>query len=294
MAVLELKQLNETLKNVGARWAAAQPAQEHHLGFVPGPGDHSLEERASISRDNHTKFMAMSAAVAAPPPYPAAIDWRKHPAHPPLPAGNYVTDVKDQKSCGSCVAFGTLAAFESAVRIHAKNPGKAVNLSEADLFYCHAEAEQGRHCSGPSGGWWPDAALTCCQNPGVVDEPCFPYTPGDQPCKRCADWKTRLTKIGKWHKITNTAAMKQWLAASGPLITCFTVYSDFQSYHSGIYHHVSGALEGGHCVCCIGYNETQRYWICKNSWNTTWGDHGFVNIAYGQVGIDATMWALEI
>ena len=81
---------------------------------------------------------------------------------------------------------------------------------------------------------------------------------------------------------------------SWPLITCFTVYADFYSYHSGIYHHVSGALEGGHCVCCIGYDDAKRYWICKNSWNTTWGDHGFFNIAYGQVGIDAAMWALEI
>jgi C1A family cysteine protease len=237
--------------------------------------------------------MAMSAAAAAPP-YPPAIDWRHFPAHAPLPAGDYVTPVRDQKSCGSCVAFGTLAAFESAIRIHDKNPAKAVDLSEADLFYCHAEAEHGRHCSGPSGGWWPDAALACCQNPGVVDEPCFPYTPGDQPCKKCTDWKKRLTKIAKWQKITSTTAMKQWLATRGPLITCFSVYADFYSYHSGIYHHVSGALEGGHCVCCVGYDDAKRYWICKNSWNTTWGDHGFFNIAYGQVGIDAAMWALEI
>jgi C1A family cysteine protease len=205
-----------------------------------------------------------------------------------------VTPVRDQKSCGSCVAFGTLAAFESAIRIHDKNPAKAVDLSEADLFYCHAEAEHGRHCGGPTGGWWPDAALACCQNPGVVDEPCFPYTPGDQPCKKCTDWKKRLTKIAKWQKITSTTAMKQWLATRGPLITCFSVYADFYSYHSGIYHHVSGALEGGHCVCCVGYDDARRYWICKNSWNTTWGDHGFFNIAYGQVGIDAAMWALEI
>src|SRR6516164_8153199 len=54
-----------------------------------------------------------------------------------------------------------------------------------------------------------------------------------------------------------------------PLTTCFSVYADFYSYHSGIYHHVSGALEGGHCVCCIGYDDARRYWICKNSWNTT-------------------------
>jgi C1A family cysteine protease len=293
MPALNLTELNAALRNVGARWEAAQPAEEHLLGYVPGPEDHSFEEREHLSRASYTRFMAMAAAAAAPP-YPPAIDWRHFPAHAPLPAGDYVTPVRDQKTCGSCVAFGTLAAFESAIRIHDKNPAKAVDLSEADLFYCHGEAEHGRRCGGPSGGWWPDAALACCQNPGVVDEPCFPYTPGDQPCKKCTDWKKRLTKIAKWQKITSTTAMKQWLATRGPLITCFTVYADFYSYHSGIYHHVSGALEGGHCVCCVGYDDARRYWICKNSWNTTWGDHGFFNIAYGQVGIDAAMWALEI
>jgi C1A family cysteine protease len=77
-------------------------------------------------------------------------------------------------------------------------------------------------------------------------------------------------------------------------VTCFSVYADFFNYHTGIYHHVSGSLQGGHCVCCVGYDDVKRCWICKNSWNTSWGDSGFFNIAYGQVGIDAAMWALEL
>ncbi len=291
MQTLNAKQLSETLRAVSARWEAGEVEGEYHLGFRPGPEDHSLEERESLALANHKRFMA--AAVAGPPPYPKAVDWRKHPAQAPLPAGNYVTPVRDQKTCGSCVAFGSLAAFESALRIHAKDPKHPEDLSEADLFYCHAE-QQGRRCDGPNGGWWPDAALAVCQNPGIVDEACFPYTPGDQACHRCADWKKKLTKISKWHKITTTSAMKQWIAAKGPVVSCFTVYADFYSYHSGVYHHVSGGLQGGHCICVVGYDDVKHYWICKNSWNTTWGEHGFFNIAYGQVGIDAAMWALEI
>ena len=172
---LNLDQLNRVLVNVDARWRARQPEHEHRLGFVPGPTDHSLETREQLSRSNHTMFMATSGAMAAAAPsYPTTFDWRNCAAQGDLPAGNYVTDIKMQGDCGSCVAFGTCAALESAVRIQAKNPDLAVDLSEADLFYCHAEAEQGRQCDGPKGGWWPDAALACCQNPGVVDEACFP------------------------------------------------------------------------------------------------------------------------
>lgn len=294
MAVLDLGLINTTLANVNARWQAA-PAKQHHLGFVPAANDHTLEQREMIARSNHTRFMASSAAsAAAPPSYPTAVDWRSYPGQPNLPAGDYVTPIKDQGDCGSCVAFGTLAAFESALRIHAKTPTKAVDLSEADLFYCHAEAQQGRRCAGPHGGWWPAAALTCCQNPGVVDEQCFPYTAGDQPCHRCSDWQTRLTRISTWHAITDPTVMKQWLAHNGPIITCMSVYSDFYNYRSGVYHHVSGGLEGGHCICCVGYDDAKRYWICKNSWGTGWGEQGFFNIAYGQCGIDATMWALQL
>lgn len=295
MAILDLGRLNEVLGNVNARWTAAQPAGEHRLGFVPGPADQSLEVREQLALSNHTRFMATSGArAAAAPSYPTAIDWRNFPGQGAVSAGNYVTGVRDQGSCGSCVAFGTLAAFEAASLIGANNPGQEVDYSEADLFYCHAEAEQQRQCDGPNGGWWPDAALTCCQNPGVVDEACFPYTAGDQACNKCADWNTRLNQISQWQKLTDPAAMKQWLATNGPLITCITVYEDFFSYSSGVYHHVSGALAGGHCICCVGYDDAQQFWICKNSWNTTWGEQGFFNIAYGQVGVDATMWALQI
>ena len=77
MPSLDLRVLNPMLESVDARWRAAEPPAEHHLGFVPGPGDHSLEQREQIAFSSHRSFIAMSAAMAAAPPaYPPAIDWR--------------------------------------------------------------------------------------------------------------------------------------------------------------------------------------------------------------------------
>lgn len=73
--------------------------------------------------------------------------------------------------------------------------------------------------------------------------------------------------------------MNVWLATKGPLITCFSVYADFFNDKTGVYHHASGTLQGGHCVCCAGHDDVKRCWICKNSWNTGWGNAGFVSIA---------------
>ena len=87
--------------------------------------------------------------------------------------------------------------------------------------------------------------------------------------------------------------MKVWLATRGPLVTYMTVYDDFYYYAGGVYQHSTGNLDGGHCVCVIGYDDNQGAWICRNSWGTGWGAAGFFLIAYGQVGIDAQMWAVE-
>jgi len=273
--------LNKILKATNARWKAKPAKKEYALGYSPGPEEHPLATREMLARANHQQFMA--AAVGAPG-YPLAFDWRS------VAGKNYVTPIRDQKQCGSCVAFGSVATVESNVRVHKHQPTLNIDLSEADLFFCH-DGVSGGSCAG---GWNVNPALTVFKNAGVPDEKCFPYTDHDQPCKRCTDWKSRVTKIKAFHAITVVASMKAWLAKYGPLVTCFTVYNDFFSYHSGVYHHVSGALAGGHCVCCIGYNDPGRYWICKNSWGTAWGDHGFFKIAYGQVGIDAMMWGVEI
>ena len=286
MARININQLSKTLTDTAARWKptteAALTERVYSLGYAPGPTEHSLEAREILARANHQHFMAM-AAIAAPP-YPAAFDWRN------VSGKNFITPVKDQGQCGSCVSFGCVAAVEADVRIKKKNASLKIDLSEAHLFFCHTNVPGGT-CGT---GWYPDAALTSFQKPGVVDEACYPYTDHDQPCGACSDWQKRVTRIARWHKITSHADMKTWISGHGPLVTCFTVYDDFFAYKSGVYHHVSGGKAGGHCVCCVGYNDAARYWICKNSWAASWGEHGFFRIQYGQVGIDALMWATEL
>ena len=289
---VSLSDLKAALSGASARWQAEQtsvsklPPSEQllRLGYVPGPGEASLEQRESAAKAAFATFAALQVEGVG---YPASYDLRN------VGGRNFVTPVKDQGSCGSCVAFGTCACVECTLRVLANNPGLAADLSEAHLFYCLARA-QGRTCGGPTGGWWVPAALDAFKNTGVADEACYPYTPGDQNCTGlCADWAQRVTKVISWQALTSAADMKAWLSTKGALATCFTVYNDFFSYASGIYHHVSGGVAGGHCVCVVGYDDAAKCWICKNSWGSGWGESGFFRIAYGECGIDATMWGVE-
>lgn len=75
--------------------------------------------------------------------------------------------------------------------------------------------------------------------------------------------------------------------------TAFTVYSDFMNYQSGVYHHVSGSVEGGHAVKILGWGTESGmdYWLCANSWGTSWGEQGFFRIKQGDCNIDTALYA---
>lgn len=297
--LIDIESVHSAIAETRALWKAdhneitrlADHERMARLGYVPGPADEALAAAEERSRSTFAASVANAkrgTAAMAPvaPSRPPSYDLRD------VNGRNFITPVRNQGNCGSCVAFGTLATMEGTHQLQVQNPDSGIDYSEAQLFYCYAR-NQGRRCEGPSGGWWPQAALGALDSWGIVDEGCYPYTPGDQNCANlCSDWQRRLTRITGWQPLTSPDDMKNWIATRGPLVTTYSVYADFYYYTSGVYRHVSGAFEGGHCVSCVGYNDLEQYWICKNSWRPTWGEGGFFRIGYGECGIDATMYGI--
>jgi C1A family cysteine protease len=197
---------------------------------------------------------------------------------------NYVTSVRDQGRCGSCVAFACVGAIEATISRQQSHNHPTLHLSEAQLFFCYGHLD-GVNCTTP---WWPEMALPYCLNQGLVDDGCFPYTPHDQPCKLCADWPNILTKIKSYKKLASQGAIKDWLVYTGAVVVVMDVYEDLFYYTSGVYKHVWGALDPQkHVMACIGYDDRAGCWICKNSWGPGVGENGFYRIGYGQCRIDS-------
>jgi len=280
------------------------------LGYVP---DRQSEGVSLFEREMIAKASLEQAAqfAKAAPTYPRSYDLRD------VDGQNFITPVRDQRFCGSCVAFGVCAAVEGTLQLRRNNPSLNPDFSEAHLFYCLGRSH-GRTCGNfignpptpePNGGWWPGGALDEFQWTGVADEDCFPYaSPASQfdptlPCAVCQDWSGRVTKISGWTVLRAADQMRAWISGgNGPLVAAFTVYQDFMDYFrtntgaEAIYHRSSspGKLIGGHCVCVVGYSDDDQCWVCKNSWGLFWAASGFFKIGYGEVGIDAYMWGVDI
>jgi hypothetical protein len=82
---------------------------------------------------------------------------------------------------------------------------------------------------------------------------------------------------------------------NGPLMTTMMVYADFPTYSSGVYKHVTGSSLGGHAVSIIGFEDSTRSWIIRNSWGEDWGEKGFAHISYDDTsGIGQNTWQFAV
>jgi C1A family cysteine protease len=276
MPTSRLRSLQSKLKRMKEPWEAAiTPISELPKTQSKGKFGLSVSPETLAAR---AREIPTAAAIMALAPPPKKIDWRSHNG------GNYVTSIRDQKTCGSCVAFACCAATESHVLIKAgTTPGSVrPNLAEAHLFFCGG----GQLCDV---GWDMPPALDFIKATGVVDEAVFPYQPVDQACPVALppNGNAPTTKIKGWGQVGTTTGRKRAIAKYGPVIAAMRVFDDFSYYQSGIYKVTNGAtFEALHAVCVIGYSDTGKYWIVKNSWGTGWGEGGYFRIAYGQVGLD--------
>lgn len=272
----ELQEIQRNIRDHGLQWNASETSIWQ---LPPEEQDRLCGAMATTEQKEHVEHRIVDDA-------PPEFDWRN------VDGAGWMTSIKHQGDCGSCVAFATLGAFEATINIELGDPTVDPDLSEARLFFCGCG-----ECCGM--GWWPNFAADYLQNTGVPDDGCFPYHDYDMPCLGCDDIEQRLYRIEGWTWVDNNVdAIKAALLIS-PVQTTMTVYDDFFSYSGGIYEHVTGGIAGGHSVCVVGYNDNEGCWICKNSWGEGWGEPdpydptsngGWFRIRYGNsdIGRDTT------
>jgi C1A family cysteine protease len=279
---VKVQEINQTIQQKGAKWQAKE-------NWV-----------SRLSQSEVRRMLGNNSMPAATLDFESAVnthgavDWRNQNGV------NWLGPVMNQGNCGSCVAYSTVATLEAQVAISSGLPWLNPTFSPDQLFACGG--------GGCDSGWEPGDAASFLKSTGIVDAACAPpamaQTGTDVSCAQtttgCADLASRAFKITGTSRpslgIFGGSVDKVKAAlAKGPLETTLTVYTDFLTYSSGVYKHVTGKAEGGHAVSIVGYNDDGRYWIVRNSWGPTWGESGFIRVSWDDdSGVGSETWQFQV
>jgi len=221
-----------------------------------------LQYASGAIADNHTKMMARNSLRRSSVDLPDSVDWRNKGA---------VTPVKNQGQCGSCWAFSTTGVLEGFDFV---NNGNLRSFSEQQIVDCASAAGYG--CQGG----WPYLAVQYAGQNGLELESDYPYTAQDGTCQFDA---SKATKVNAGYQFVTPKSTDQLKAALVNFPVSVLIEADqdtFQFYSSGVIKTGCGASLD-HAVLAVGYQKVGvlEAFIVKNSWDTTWGDSGYVFIS---------------
>merc|ERR1712166_320495 len=229
------------------------------------------------------------------------------------PSCSVIANVRDQSSCGSCWAFGSVASFESRRCIVT---GEDTKYSPEDTAFCQGLFGAGNGCNGGNSAWRQFVSKGVVTGGDYTDigsgDTCLPYSfapcahhvpataaypacpSGEYPSPSCKSacsesgygltYSSDKVRASSAYSVRGETQIMTELTTNGPLYVAFSVYSDFPAYKSGVYHKTSGSSYlGGHAVTLVGYGELsgEKYWKIKNSWNEDWGNGGHFLIKRG-------------
>ena len=189
--------------------------------------------------------------------------------------------VEDQGQLGSCTANSLVGALEF---LENKDGTSYVDLSRLFIYYNERVIEG--TIDQDSGAFIRDGIKSLAKQ-GVCPESDWPYkiaTFRKRPSVSC--YRTaKKHRIISYHRINTVDEMRSCLTDGFPFVFGFTVYESFESQKvakSGVVD-LPAAKEkvvGGHAVMGVGYDDSKKRFLIRNSWGADWGRKGYFTIPY--------------
>ncbi len=191
--------------------------------------------------------------------------------------------VYDQGQLGSCTANAIGGAFEFGLK--KQNP--LLDLMPSRLFIYYNERVIEHTVNSDSGAMIKDG-IKSVNKQGVCPEKLLPYDItrfADKPSDQCYA-EALKHQVLSYSRVSRTLAqMKGCLASGYPFVFGFTVYESFESASvakTGKVNmpKVKEQQVGGHAVMAVGYDDTTKRFIVRNSWGEGWGLKGYFTMPY--------------
>lgn len=253
---IDLEKIQEAIQKKGARWVAGRTT------ISELPDELKLKRLGVIAPSEKGKAPKYEPKTQELPAY---FDWRD---------AGMVSPIKDQGDCGSCWAFGSVAALESLWMIE-----KGLSSDDSEQFVVSYNLSN----YGCDGGIM-NRVYNFLEKQGTVTEDCMPYRENDKKLPfPCQEWKEEIGGISAWSWVEQNVDAIKAAVYENPIPAAFNVYEDFFYYTGGVYNYVDGDYAGGHAILIIGWDDNEPCFIVKNSWGEGWGENGYFRIAYSQV-----------
>ncbi len=181
-------------------------------------------------------------------------------------------------------------------------PHKLVRASRLFEYYATRKIEGTTR--EDSGATIRDAVKAAAQY-GVVDESLWPYNIAQFTVNPPQNvWTAAAThKVTSYHSITDgdIETMKSVIASGYPVGFGFQVYDYMMSADmaSKGFLPLPGPdeqLQGGHAVDLVGYDDSKKAFLVRNSWGTSWGLQGYFWMVYDYVAntqLASDFWVVQ-
>lgn len=204
--------------------------------------------------------------------------------------------IENQGAIGSCTSFATAGAFQflQLVELRAKAPFDISPEEFSDaftpvskLFMYYNERMLEGTVDQDSGGQIRDIIKVVAQS-GACPETMWPYDVAKFTHRPpAAAYETASShKITQYARLTSLDDIKHALASGCPVVFGISVYESFESQAvaaTGLVPMPNISTErylGGHAICAVGYDDTKKCLIVRNSWGTSFGDKGYFYLPY--------------
>jgi C1A family cysteine protease len=207
--------------------------------------------------------------------------------------------VYNQEQLGSCTANAIAAALEFD---QTKENQEVFPPSRLFIYYNERELEG--TVSTDSGAQIRDGIKTVARQ-GDCPESLWPYDITKfavKPPQQCYQQALQFKAVQYQRLAQILNQLKGCLASGYPFVVGITIYESFEGPQVAQTGHASmpspsEAVVGGHAVMAVGYDDSQSWFILRNSWGDGWGMKGYFTLPYAYLtdqNLAGDFWTIRV